>query len=341
MPYGPQLIGSFTRPNPNWRWIRGTDYADSYAEDVVSIGVFAPGRPNCHGLLRLTCTGPTVTVQVANSIGAGAIPDQPRIAVYVDNVYSQNILPLNINTCEYYTITIPAGSHTVEFAAGQESKPAAVVLGSWVCAVYGTDVVVLPKPAVTRMAIIYSDSIADGQPSIPGKTDWVSIFRALYAASTGGRTACESWGFRGLFDDDVTVLANKLLAISNGATIVDVIPVIGTNDYGLEKQNAAAFTTQYTAFLTAIRTAFGVRLRKGHCVTPFTRATESANGLGSTLADYRAGIVTAVGAANDAHVISGTAMGLVLPTDYDDGIIHPNDLGHAKIAPAIHTAVIA
>jgi lysophospholipase L1-like esterase len=69
---------------------------------------------------------------------------------------------------------------------------------------------------------------------------------------------------------------------------------------------------------------------------------EIVNGLGLTNADYDAAIRAAVTRANDPDVLlcDTRTLGLTDPTDFADGV-HPNDVGYAKIAVYITTAIAA
>lgn len=304
--------------------VQASDYSDSIPGDAVTLVSSVCSRPYTHGQLRFNCQGPTVKVRVMAGYGLGTNPS--KIAVWVDGVYSSAVQPAT-TTLAWYTITIPTGTHLVELQAGQQSGPGfPTIAGTWVDAVSAANLEILAPATSLLWTIIEGDSIADGEPTVPGALDWISIYRAAFAPY--GRTACYSYGFRALFDEsNHAAVAARLDRACPGATHVRVVNVLGTNDYGLGKQSAAAFGTMYAARTAAYRTQFGSRLQKIYAVTPFTREVEG------TLPTYRSQIAAL--AASDLVVVDGTAMGLSILTDYNDSpALHPNDLGHAKIATA-------
>lgn len=110
---------------------------------------------------------------------------------------------------------------------------------------------------------------------------------------------------------------------------------IGTNDYGLNKWSAASFGTAYAALLDDLHTALPSATI--YCQTPIVRSTETANGSGSTLGNYRTQISTAQSTRTGYAVLVNGAT-ILTTGDLDDGV-HPTTAGHATYYAAVKTAL--
>lgn len=102
---------------------------------------------------------------------------------------------------------------------------------------------------------------------------------------------------------------------------------IGTNDYGLNAQSAAAFGAKYAQLLDALHSALpNIPI---YAQTPLVRSNESANNFGNTTGDYRTAIGTAVSGRGWATLVDGTT--ILTTNDLADGV-HPHLAGHLKYA---------
>lgn len=110
---------------------------------------------------------------------------------------------------------------------------------------------------------------------------------------------------------------------------------IGTNDYGLNRQNATNFGIAYAATLDDLHTA--LPLARIYCQTPIVRGTETANTFGNTTGDYRSQITTICDARSSwATSVDGSAF--LTTSNLADGV-HPNTAGHAIYALAVNNVL--
>lgn len=260
-------------------------------------------------------------------------PGYAHIGVIVDGASYATLSFINTSN-QVFRVALPSGTKRVELVAGLQSKPAAAVLGTFLQSVtfsVGTTTLVEPTAPANRV-VVYGDSIAVGDGSLyPTSQAWPVLLRADLPV------AVEAWGYRSLYDDANTAelraaLVAQLASFAPGAVWL----AIGTNDYGLNKWAAAAFGAAYAALLDDLHTALPDATI--YCQTPLLRGTETANGSGSTLGDYRTQIATAQSTRTDwAVLVDGTAM-LEL-TDLSADQIHPTTAGHALYAAAVATAL--
>jgi lysophospholipase L1-like esterase len=153
-----------------------------------------------------------------------------------------------------------------------------------------------------------------------------------------GGLAVEGWGYRSLYDDTVdaptrAAFIAKLVAAYSALTVIWL--AMGTNDYGLNTQNAANFETRYGALLDDLHAAYPAATI--YAQTPIERVSEVANGSGNTLGDYRAAIANAQATrAGFCTLVNGTDVAFPQqPGDLDVDGIHPTTAGQAKYATAV------
>lgn len=262
----------------------------------------------------------------------GTYPGYTDIGVYVDGVWHDDVQLLP-NGSSYGYVTLSAGTKTVRIVNGIQSKPSALS-GAWFVRVRANAALTeTPKTATNRL-LIYGDSISVGSFGSPvTQNAWATLVRA---AAEPDSVAVEGWGFRSLYDD----AANGTLRAAFVSVMAAYAPskiwlAIGTNDYGLNRWAAAAFGTAYAAFLDDLHAALPSATI--YCQTPILRTTETANGSGSTLGDYRTQIGTAQSTRSAyATLVDGTAF--MTTASLTDGV-HPSTAGHALYATAVTTAL--
>ena len=252
-----------------------------------------------------------------------------EIGVYVNGVFHAAV---NTTTDGPFTryVSLPSGSKTVSVVVGPQAVPStfnSYPLGTFVQSIAADAPMTLANPSAANRLLIYGDSIAVGDAATnPTGNGWaMKVRQSLYPRSV----AVEAHGYRSLYEDafDATARAafvTKLASFSPS----EIWLAIGTNDYGLNKWNAASFGTAYAALLDDLHTA----LPSAHiyCQTPIVRTNSGANGSGSTLADYRTQIANAVSTRTAyAELVDGAA--ILLTSDLSDGV-HPSTAGHAKYA---------
>lgn len=284
---------------------------------------------------RTCCITSATTVTVTAFASAwGTYPTFSEIGVVVNGVYNQSIqMPSNGTVAT--TITLPAGTNKlVEFVSGLQSKPSALI-GTWVVSVTCASGIIQTSVSSANRMLVYGDSITVGANSTPPTNNgW---FRAVRYAYAPNDSAMEAWGYRKLYDDCLDATHRTAFTATVAAYNPSVLwMAIGTNDYGLNAWSAAVFGVAYADLLDKLHAAMPSLVI--YCQTPLLRVTETANGSGSTMGDYRTQISTAVGTRTGyCTLVDGTAFMTTASLDVDG--IHPTTAGHALYASAVRTAL--
>lgn len=263
-------------------------------------------------------------------------PQYASIGVYVDGVFNQEI-DATVSTMLEYPITLPAGMKTVSFVNGLQSSER----GSFVSSVRANAPMTQIGGPASNCLLFYADSIGAGSDADPITQNpyalIVRYFIRLFLDSTPP-LAVEAWGGRSLYEDCVDAPARAAFVAKVAAyDPVTFYMTIGTNDYGMNLWTAANFGTAYAALLDDLHTAMpDLQI---YCQTPILRLDETANGLGSTLEDYRDAIAAAVvGRTAFAEFVDGKPF--VSLDDIPDGV-HPNTAGHFSYASNILITVFS
>jgi lysophospholipase L1-like esterase len=300
--------------------LSGTDLADN-GYNVARSGYF-----ECSPLARAMFTTSALRLRIDMFSNLWATwPAITMVAVRSNGALVANV-GLPADGMAYAIVELPAGSgKTVEVIAGGQQKPAATLTGVFPFKVSfdGGAVLVAPVKPASRV-VVYGDSISCGFGATnPPSEGWAQLLRAQIPV------ALEAWGYRSLHDDyavDPTfvALAGQLASYAPSRVWL----AIGTNDYGLSGGlwTAAAFGTAYGTMLDAIHAALPSATI--YAQSPTIRTSEAANGLGSTLPDYRAQIVTATGARGWSTYVSG--LPILVVGDLAD-TTHPHTAGHNKL----------
>jgi hypothetical protein len=257
-----------------------------------------------------------------------------EITVYVDDAYYQ-LLERQATGANRRALFLPSGTKRVRFVNALRVGAGGGASGTYFIGVRANAALTVQTPTKANVRVYYGDSISVGaNAAVPSREGWTMLKRASRAPS---RTVVEGYGFRALYDDAIdaaarTAFVNKIASCFSGATgTQELWMAIGTNDYGLNYWTAANFGTAYAALLDALNAALPSLVI--YCQTPIQRQTETANGLGSTLPDYRAQIATAVSTRTSFCTLKDGTTYLTYPTGYDDNV-HPSTAGHATYAAA-------
>ena len=261
-------------------------------------------------------------------------PQYASIGVWVDGVFDQEIAATG-STMKEYAVTLPAGAKTVSFVNGLQSSENGTFVPSTPANAPMTQV---GAPA-SDCLLFYVDSIGAGSDADPvTQRAFPILARDAIRQYMDGvpPVAVEGWGGRSLHEDCVDGTARAAFVAKVAAyNPTKFCMCIGTNDYGLNLWTAANFETAYAALLDDLHTALPDL--QVYCVSPILRSVETANGLGSTLGDYRTSISTAVSTRTTfCEFIDGTA--LVAIEAIPDGV-HPNNDGHFFYAAGLLTAI--
>jgi lysophospholipase L1-like esterase len=259
-------------------------------------------------------------------------PAYSQLGVVINHVYSQT-LAATAQGWNTWQIDLSAGNKTIEIVAGAQSGGG--VIGTYPAVVYFSNAALVtesPPTAPGNRVLIYGDSIAVGDSSTYLTQQAWSVLLRQYVP-----VVVEAFGSRGLKTDGVDATARQAF-VDRVASLSpsSIWLAIGTNDYGLNLWSAAAFGTAYADLLDKLHTALPAATI--YAQTPLSRTTETANGSGSTLGDYRTQIATAQSTRSAyCQLIDGTAI-MTTASLAADGV-HPTIAGHALYASYVKTAM--
>ena len=279
-----------------------------------------------------TTNAGSITVN-ANTTLYTTFPAYAHIGVRVNG---SNLSPLVFTTNGNQSFSVALGSvgttKTVEIIDGTQSTGGgSTSLGSFITSITYPDTASfsVQSPINSNSILFYGDSIsAGGNSTNPEYQSYISLLRSNY----GFNTILEGWGYRALYDDasNATKITNFVNHIAN-TNPTTIWLAIGTNDYGLNKWSAASFGTALANVIDGLHTSLPTT--RIICQTPLVRNSESANGYGNTLSDYRTQIVNVCNARSSyTTTINGTTF--LSLSDLDDGL-HPTNAGFVKYANRI------
>jgi hypothetical protein len=236
------------------------------------------------------------------------------------------------------------GEKTVELYDGAQSSPSGTVESSAAMVAIrvpksATFSLVLPTTPAKRL-IVYGDGSACG--FLVGSSPFIEGWSTRVEREYPGGVTVEAYAERALFDDCVDGTARAafvahVVAMCDGSSENRLVLAIGHKDYGRNLWTAANFGTAYAALLDDLHTSLPALTI--FCVTPTSAATETANGLGSTLGNYRTQITTAVSTRTSyCTLIDGTT---ILTSSNRDAVggVYPDSNGHIEIYGWMKTLV--
>lgn len=284
-------------------------------------------RRNSMATFKFTTSDTTI---VLDGVCTGGTAE---VLIWVNGVYNQVVAFTANNLRQFISVTLPAGSKTVEVWNSAQNGLAQD--GVFLRAVHGL-VTLVPYSAPTKRVIIFGDSITQGYVTpINELYGWTSLVRQDYPGrvtsdGSGGVSMATEVFFAGSAD----LVAARLASEMDGTVSNTIVLAIGTNDYGLNEQSPTAFGIQYAGVIDGIHSRNPGALV--YAVTMIVRVDEGANALGFTLAQYRSAISGLTSGRGWLSVLDGTTF-LTL-ADLADGL-HPNVTGHIKYKAAIKTAL--
>ena len=235
-------------------------------------------------------------------------------------------------------ISLPSGTNNIEFINGSKSRPSSNILGTFIQSAVPSDDVsvfkVLSGANLANQCVVYGDSITAGGNATNRPYEGYPI---LLRELVSNPVTVEAYGWRALNDDcstsgDIDSFVSKIAAVSPSIVWL----AIGTNDYGLSRQSASSFESQYEELLTDLTTA--LPSAKIYCASPIHRTDESANSFGNTTGDYRTAISNAVTTIADANVTYVDTSSWLGDSDLEDGV-HPTTAGHAIMAAELASTI--
>ncbi len=295
----------------------------------------------------------TTNAQILKITGTTDMEDDKaslnNLGLFVDDVWMAPNLDFTANGTQTFTFRLRndvGATKTVRIVAASQIFPPdeTYVQGSYIDSVelqdwFNTPTQTIIPPSAENVLCVYGDSISVGDSATsPARWAWTTMLRNRW----GGRNVIvDGFGYRSLYEDAYDGTARTALASRLASTNAQYLwMAIGTNDFGADQNwNATDFGTAYADLLDKIHTA--APNMKIFCQSPIQRiapSDENTNGEGSTLADYRTAISTAVSTRTSYCTYVEGAAAAILP---DSGMsttdgVHPNSEGHRIYAEYVH-----
>lgn len=316
------------------RTIVAADFLDSIAADSYVSGGQTVVRPSRLASLEGTFSGAATLVIHSLSTYSGG---QNNMPVFVDGAFYLDAVGNGLDT--RYEVNVLPGTHTYKIWAAQQTNGAPNIFGTWVSSLQGAGITVTSSQAASRVLVSFGDSIAGGgNCSSPSRFGINALLRTDYP----GRVVDIGYGTLRLADKTAAAWSTDTqgAAALSGASTVDIVNFVGTNDYGLSGQSAASYGTELGAWADSVHVALPAA--RVFIVEIFPRATETANGLGDTAPNYRTQQANVVSArASFCTLITAASIGLTGTggADYAGDGLHLVDSGHAKVKSRLKTVL--
>lgn len=261
-----------------------------------------------------------------------------KLGVKVNDKYYSEVQAVGQNDYNYSEVTLPSGYNKVEIINGLQAKPSTVILGTWISKIYFKNqyqFTIIPPSLKSHDISVYGDSISvGGNTSGNGLWGWTELMKKFKRWSFINYSA----GSNALFDYSSVSNGTAQLAfrLTEGKPRI-VMLLIGTNDYGLNKQSASNFGIAYGNLLDYIH--YLSPNTRVMAITPIIRTVETANSFGDTLSAYRTQITNAVAVRNEyATLVVGST--ILTTSDLDDGV-HPSPTGYVKLMNSLITSFLS
>lgn len=238
------------------------------------------------------------------------------------------------------TVAIVNGPRSRRSASAVHSAPEKGTFAT--VAYFNASATALSPNSRSRLIRLISDSILDGFTGNPFASS--SAMQRIRRALPSGFDGVEQSGFGGMYLSAITASGPVQTTYVTAAVAGNprcIIIQLGANDKGGATLSAAAFQTALAGFVDQIL-AVGSFTGRILLVSPtITSASEGANGLGSTMDDYRNAIaaVQSTRTARVSHLAGKTAASV---GNLSDGV-HFNNTGQLELETALRSslAVIA
>lgn len=280
------------------------------------------------------------TSSVAMTLTGGANYNgiQFEFTIYVNGLFNQYVSYSSdtLNIAVDKAITLPTGVKEVTIINSTRQISGSTIYGNFLTRVTATDGLdierITPKNGDNR-TVYLGDSISVSQTSnhpFTGGTIGYMRSSSAYNKSIAsyGYGSLELFDLVGTQQKMTTVINNLVSYYSNAVGEISLIIQLSTNDYGHNVISASDFQVLYSTFLDQLIAVLPIL--KITCVTAFPRTSESANGLGSTLENYRTAIRNSVSGRSYVTSIEGPS--IVNTTNLQGDGIHYNDAGYQQIA---------
>lgn len=261
---------------------------------------------------------------------------------YPTNNFNQVIVDINgVQTYNYPTsradvviyLGTPGTTRTVKIYEGGNSMPSSTLIGTYIQAITIQSkytYTLLNATPVIKYVFLGNSITNGGTPTNPASEAYTMLFRYTDGKTVSvmghGYASINSVASSAALCDTT---AQRLKRLCNGSTNY-VIIALGTNDYGLNKEDTTNFKIYFNQLLDSC-------VSKGcanhyYILAPIARSSETANSLGYTLDHYRTAIRSVVGTrANFTYINCKT---FVSAGNLVDGV-HPNTAGHLEFYNAL------
>ena len=316
--------------------------AQSWINDTNRVWSGITIRRYNKGIVRWP-SGWTSRVISFQAVNTPQVDANDPFAVVVDGALAASVTVAADSVPHRYNAVIPAATTSVEVWEPFQGRAAPVnndadgqIEAGFVTGVYGTSIT---KPTATTCIVTVGDSILSGCNTNPaifyGVVGQLRLLahplgRLVVSLDCGATTLCGD-GYTGA---NLATLIQQAAA-STGATTVYVLFQYGRNDYSYYGATASHTPTNVQTALQACITALPAAYIKV-VSTPIPQATETANGGGFTLPNYRTAEAAVTG--TNLTILAGTSYGIVAGTDLYDGV-HLNVGGVAKNLAGVKTAL--
>lgn len=316
----------------------GASYSGALTTTTVTID---STMVRCTGHYSAATVGGIVTARhdgmaVVSGIGTGnvtftLVTSTPSVnpagyrtsSLYVDGQHATTFVTTVDNTSQAFTYNVGSGYHYFEVWEAVNYNPTAITFTS-VYQISGAVAIQASRTAPANRVALWGDSILDGvtltTPMLQGAAAKV---RQMY----DGWVAMDAVPGRKSGDDTAASFGTNVAAMVAGGTTKKCVLLIGYNDYA-NNVSAATFQTNLAAQLDNAHAADAAI--SFIVLGPIIATTETANGAGNTLDDYRTACSTICGTRAWTTYVSAKTW-IASPGDLSDGV-HPNAAGAAKIA---------
>ncbi len=253
------------------------------------------------------------------------------VAVVVDGVAT--IFTATLDGDNTFTLDgLASGQKTIEIVSSVQYKGTPQT-GAFIKSVewFGANTTIIP-PDTNKRIVFYGDSIISGVGTSDPPTQSVGILVRNHYINRS--LMFEAWASRSLKDDSVMSPISVNQSLIDNLTLGNPTHIwlaIGVNDYG--PWSADNFGIAYGDLIDRLHSA--LPHTKIIAQTQIPQATETANGFGNTLGDYRNKIITLSETRPWITLVNGPSL-LTYPTDYSD-TQHPSNSGSIKYANATFT----
>ncbi|HEY2405586.1 MAG TPA: hypothetical protein VGI10_06275 [Polyangiaceae bacterium] len=293
-PPGIPLSGLLEPIDPSWLW-------DNQAFTAAGVAPNQYIQTNYYAYTKYQVTGPQAfVVQSVPATGAVAAL-RNTVDIMLDGTYDASLTFTVDATKQTQIYNVPAGVHTIEVLAGQET---------YVTAVQGVGRILLPTPVQKRITLCGASGTYGYNPlGMVASKSWYGRLRQL--ATFGGGFNLSQSGFS-LYNwiglGIPNFILNTLAPCMTGAIENDFYFETDAGTFFQALKTPTEYATDLAATFTAMRTAFPA-LRMHFQTRIFLNDGGAPNGLGFTLAQYAAASTGVVNGRTDVSLIDGLLMG--------------------------------